>query len=154
MSDPTGPSSRTSTDLPAPPDEVWETLTSPEGVEEWLGDGSTLTPVEGSELDVADVETGVRRHGRVEEAVPSRRLGFVWWPASDDPDAGSASRVAIELAPHGDGTRFVVTETPLSPVAGTHRALACLDAAWTWRSAWVELSILGARHAGSLTVRC
>ena len=47
--------SRTDTTLAADPDEVWEVLTSPEGVEGWLGEGSTLPPAEGADLDVADV---------------------------------------------------------------------------------------------------
>lgn len=134
---------RTTTELPADADLVWEALTSPDGVESWLGEGSRLEPREGTDLDVADVETGVRRVGRVDEVDPGRRLGFVWWPDGDDPSAGH--RVDVVLTPHGGGTTLTVTETPLS-------ALACLAAptsaeAWTWRSAAMELALLAPRLA-------
>ncbi len=150
-----GPS-RTDATLPADPDEVWEVLTSAEGVEGWLGEGSTLPPVEGADLDVADVETGVRRLGRVERVEPGRRLGFVWWPADrDDADrdgdgrGGSASRVEVVLSPVDDGTRLVITETPLGPTS----ASASVAGLWAWRSAAVELHVARTLGAG-LVVLC
>ena len=129
----------TETELDASPDEVWEVLTDPEGVESWLGEGSTLEPVPGGNLDVADTETGVPKRGRVEHVEHSRRLTFTWWPADDESgEAGdAASTVNIELIPSGAGTRLTVTERPLTSL-GTADTSA---AAWSWRIVDVELAV-------------
>lgn len=145
------------TTLPATPDEVWEVLTDPEGVASWLGDGSDLTPVEGADLDVADVETGVRRLGRVETVEPGRRLGFVWWPAGDDHDDGTAgdraSRVDIVLRPDGDRTHLTITEVPTSAI-GTASASVDTARTWFWRAAGVELGLARRTTGSGLTLVC
>lgn len=134
--DPTAPAPTSRTELPATPAEVWEALTSPTGVEQWLGEGSELLPVEGAALDVADVETGIRKHGRVDDVEPGRRLGYVWWPADGDDPGTAATRVAIELVPHEGGTTLVVTETPHQPgraSASTSAVTPADSSAWCWR---------------------
>jgi uncharacterized protein YndB with AHSA1/START domain len=134
-------------------DEVWEVLTDPEGVESWLGEGSRLTPVEGADLDVADVETGIRRHGRVETVEPRRRLGFVWWPADDDgSDGTTATRVDIVLVPDGDTTHLAIRETP---VARPGAVVASVQAStWAWRTAGAELHLAARRMGSGLTLTC
>jgi uncharacterized protein YndB with AHSA1/START domain len=73
------------------PDEVWEALTDPELLAEWLGeDGQAL----------------------VEEAEPSERL-VLWLYEDDDP----GSRVELRLIAVPDGTRVTVTEAPVGPFA-------------------------------------
>src|SRR6476660_3251644 len=73
------------------PDEVWEALTDPELLAEWLGeDGQAL----------------------VEEAEPSERL-VLWLYEDDDP----GSRVELRLVAVPDGTRVTVTEAPVGPFA-------------------------------------
>ena len=75
----------------ASPDEVWEALTDPELLAEWLGeDGQAL----------------------VEEAEPSERL-VLWLYEDDDP----GSRVELRLVAVPDGTRVTVTEAPVGPFA-------------------------------------
>jgi uncharacterized protein YndB with AHSA1/START domain len=122
----------TTVDLDDPPAAVWDALTDPPGVEAWLGEGSTLVPVEGTPIDVADTETGTRRHGKVDEVEPERRLVFTWWPADGD-SVDSRSTVTIHLTPNGFGTRLVVTEQRLAA-----------QAAWRWRIASVELCLIAA----------
>jgi uncharacterized protein YndB with AHSA1/START domain len=144
--------------MPARPDEVWEVLTDPDGVASWLGDGSDLPPVEGADLDVADVETGVRRVGTVESVEPGRRLGFVWWPADsegrDDGAAGDrATRVEITLVPDGDHTHLTITEVPVSRTEAVTASVA--DAhAWAWRAAGAELGLLRRAIGSGLTLVC
>lgn len=141
--------------MPARPDEVWEVLTDPDGVASWLGDGSDLPPVEGADLDVADVETGVRRVGTVERVEPGRRLGFVWWPADrDDGAAGDrATRVEITLVPDGDHTRLRITEVPVSRTEAVTASIA--DAhSWAWRTAGAELGLLRRAIGSGLTLVC
>src|SRR5215218_7298308 len=73
------------------PDEVWEALTDPELLAEWLGD-------DGQAL--------------VEEAEPSERL-VLWLYEDDEP----GSRVELRLVAVPDGTRVTVTEAPVGPFA-------------------------------------
>ncbi len=77
--------------LPADPDEVWDALTDPELLAEWLGD-------EGEAV--------------VEEAAPAERL-VLWLVGDDDP----GSRVELRLIAVPDGTRVTVTEAPVGPFA-------------------------------------
>jgi uncharacterized protein YndB with AHSA1/START domain len=127
---------RTTTELDAPPDAVWEVLTDPAGVESWLGDGSTIDPVPGGDLTATDVETGVLKRGRVERSEPGRRLDYTWWPA-DPADDTPASTVSIELVPSGTGTRLTVTERPLAPLGTAHASITT----WRWRIAAIELAV-------------
>ena len=73
------------------PDEVWEALTDPELMAEWLG---------------------TEREAVLEEAERGERLVFWWWE-EDEP----GSRVELRLVAVPDGTRVTVTEAPVGPFA-------------------------------------
>src|SRR3954453_12951844 len=73
------------------PDEVWEALTDPELLAEWLGDDGQAI---------------------VEEAQPAERL-VLWLYDEDDP----GSRVELRLVAVPAGTRVTVTEAPGGPLA-------------------------------------
>jgi uncharacterized protein YndB with AHSA1/START domain len=73
------------------PDEVWEALTDPELMAEWLGS---------------------EREAVLEEAERAERLVFWWWE-EDEP----GSRVELRLVAVPDGTRVTVTEAPVGPFA-------------------------------------
>jgi uncharacterized protein YndB with AHSA1/START domain len=138
----------TTTELDATPDEVWDALTDTDGAAAWLGEGTVLEPLEGGSIDTPDPESGVARTGRVDEALPGRRLAFTWWPS--DPDSPvPASTVTIELLPIGTSTRLVVTERPLTTAP---QARASVDTSWTWRVAAVEVGIW-CRTASTLRAR-
>jgi uncharacterized protein YndB with AHSA1/START domain len=77
--------------IPGDPDEVWEALTDPELLAEWMGDD---------------------REAVVEEAEWPERLVFWWW---EDDEPGS--RVELRLVAVPDGTRVTVTEAPVGPFA-------------------------------------
>jgi uncharacterized protein YndB with AHSA1/START domain len=73
------------------PDEVWEALTDPELLAEWLGeDGRAI----------------------VEEAEPAERL-VLWLYEDGDP----GSRVELRLVAVPAGTRVTVTDAPVGPLA-------------------------------------
>jgi uncharacterized protein YndB with AHSA1/START domain len=74
------------------PDEVWEALTDPELLAEWLGDDGQAI---------------------VEEAEPSERL--VLWLSEEADEPGS--RVELRLVAVPDGTRVTVTDAPVGPFA-------------------------------------
>jgi uncharacterized protein YndB with AHSA1/START domain len=89
--------------LPAPPEEVWESLAEPE----WLGEDARI------ELRPdGDVRAG-ERTGFVEEAEEASRLVF-WWSAPGE----DATRVELDLEEDGDDTIVRVVES---------RPLAMLD---------------------------
>jgi uncharacterized protein YndB with AHSA1/START domain len=95
--------------LPAPPEAVWEALTDPEWLREWLADEAVLQLRPGGD---ARFRIGQEtRTGWVEEATPpadgaAGRLAF-WWEQDGEP----ASRVALELIRTDDGTRLRVVES-------------------------------------------
>jgi uncharacterized protein YndB with AHSA1/START domain len=130
--------------LPAAPIEVWQALTDPAWLTEWLADEVELELWPGGEARFR-VGDDVRI-GWVEEVSPPRagdesdpgtgRLTF-WWAADPEP----ASRVEIELQPLPDGTtRLRLVEArpleilelvgiPLSGPGGAHYGPALLAAA-------------------------
>jgi uncharacterized protein YndB with AHSA1/START domain len=101
--------------LPAPPDVVWESLTSPEHLSTWLGSGVELDPRQGGVLRLeAD---GAVRFGVVEAARPAEYLAFRWRPVVPGLDGsvpGPGTRVEFVLEPKDGGTYLRVVETLLS----------------------------------------
>jgi hypothetical protein len=77
--------------IPGAPDEVWEALTDPELLAEWMGED---------------------REAVVEEAEWAERLVFWWWEGGEP-----GSRVELRLVAVPDGTRVTVTEAPVGPFA-------------------------------------
>jgi uncharacterized protein YndB with AHSA1/START domain len=112
-------------ELPAPSDEVWEALTDPERLAEWLADEVSLDLRPGGDASFRDGDT--LRRGWVEEVSPPEgpaggepgvaRLAF-WWASDNEP----ATRVELTLEPAPGGTRLRVVET---------RPLELLDAIGT-----------------------
>ena len=95
--------------LPASPEAVWEALTDPDWLREWLADDAELQLRPGGDARFRIGED--TRTGWVEEATPpadgtAGRLAF-WWEQEGEP----ASRVALELTPADDGTRLRVVES-------------------------------------------
>lgn len=101
--------------LPAEPDEVWSTLTTPEELSSWLGEVVELEAEPGGSLVVREGEGAVRR-GMVEAAEPGRILSFRWRRlagAGVSLEVGGASRVTFVLEADPAGTRLTVTEEPV-----------------------------------------
>lgn len=86
--------------LPAPPEEVWESLTEPA----WLGPDASI------ELQPAGEVRAGERSGFVEEAEEPHRLVFWWSRPGED-----ATRVAIELEEEdGETVVRVAEDRPLA----------------------------------------
>ena len=101
--------------LPAEPDEVWATLTTPEELSAWLGEVVALELEPGGSLVVRENE-GATRRGVVEAADPGRILSFRWRRlagAGISLEVGGASRVTFVLEADPAGTRLTVTEEPV-----------------------------------------
>jgi uncharacterized protein YndB with AHSA1/START domain len=84
--------------IPAPPDQVWQLMTSPPGAAALLGDGAVL----GGKGETWRASSGP--HGVVRSYHPLEQLRVSW---HDDDDA-PASLVEMDLRPSGDGTELVV----------------------------------------------
>jgi uncharacterized protein YndB with AHSA1/START domain len=124
-----------SIDLDQPVDEVWRSITEPDRLARWMGEGSTIEPWPSGELRLTDVATGVPKRGRVGSVVPERSIEFVWWPESD-PD--SSGHVSFTLTPLEPGTRITVVEsTAGAPAPGRIFALA---AGGAWRLALLSMA--------------
>jgi uncharacterized protein YndB with AHSA1/START domain len=95
--------------LPVSPEAVWEALTNPDWLREWLADEAELQLRPGGDARFRVGEE--TRTGWVEEATPpadgaAGRLAF-WWEQEGEP----ASRVELELTSADDGTRLRVVES-------------------------------------------
>jgi uncharacterized protein YndB with AHSA1/START domain len=97
--------------LDAPPEEVWDALTDPSLLAEWLADEVELDARGGGEI-VCRYESGEERRGEVELVEEAERLAFRWWR-----EEGGPSRVELALDAVAGGTRLTVTETRLDPAA-------------------------------------
>lgn len=100
--------------LPAEPDVVWATLTTPAELSAWLGEVVELELEPGGSLVVR--EGGSTRRGVVEAAEPGRILSFRWRRlagAGVSLEVGGASRVTFVLESDPVGTRLTVTEEPV-----------------------------------------
>jgi uncharacterized protein YndB with AHSA1/START domain len=113
-----------SIDLDAATDVVWEAVADPDQRASWLDDEDATSRV--LRIDAVD-------HGR--------SLTWTWW---EPEDAGSASRVEIELIELATGgTRLVVTEQPvLRGGAGLRAQASAAAAAWDRRLLGLELLLL------------
>lgn len=93
-------------EIPCGVEEAWEHVIDPS----WLGDEGQMDAVVGAQGWVrSDGET---RFLVVEEVEETRRLAFRWASFRDEP-----SRVEIELEPLREGTRVVISESPLAAKA-------------------------------------
>jgi len=96
--------------LPAEPEEVWEALTSPERLAEWLANDVELDVTPGGD-GVFRWESGEVRRAVVETVEVGRRLTMRWW---DEEAPTETTTVAIAVEEVEQGTRVVVTESPAS----------------------------------------
>ena len=87
--------------FPAPPDEVWEALTDPEQLEEWVANDVELDP-RGGGSGVFRWDNGEERRATVVVAEPTERLVLDW------DDEGS---VELTLEEVEEGTRLHVRES-------------------------------------------
>lgn len=104
--------------LPASPGEVWEALTDPEQLEQWFANDVELD-LEPGGAGAFRWDDGDVRLATVVEVDEGRRLSFRW----TDGDGSDEALVELELEEAGEGTRVLVTETPVAPES---------SAGWAW----------------------
>ena len=96
--------------LPADREEVWQALTEPVLVEQWLAEEVEIDLREGGEIRLR-YEGGEERRGTVEEVIEEERLR-IRWRRESRPE----THVDFVLADAGAGTRLVVVESVRAPV--------------------------------------
>ncbi len=93
--------------IAAPPDQVWQLMTSPHGAAALLGDGAVL----GGKGEPWRTAQGP--HGVVRSYHPLEQLRVSWHADDDAP----ASLVEMDLRPDGDGTEIVVRHERVADAA-------------------------------------
>ena len=101
--------------IDAPPEIVFQVVSSPEHVREWWPDEARYEPVPGSvgELVFGDPEAGGKAASiTVVDVRPPRTFSFRWThPAGEVAEESNSLLVTFELAPSGGGTLLRMTET-------------------------------------------
>ena len=107
-------------DVDAPIADVWEAVTDPDALADWLGAGVDLDVRVAGTGRVVDHD-GTVRQVLVTDVEPGQRLAWHWW--SDD---GELSSVELTLEPLVDATRVRVVEVLLPATGGSLQASARL----------------------------
>jgi uncharacterized protein YndB with AHSA1/START domain/predicted nucleic acid-binding Zn-ribbon protein len=128
--------------LPAPIERVWQHLTAPDCLPQWLAAGSIEQRFGGKvdlNFDANEMperkETGI--HGRVTFIEPLRTLAFSWI----DPSSKLESNVSFQVSTEGDQTSLVLTHSQV-PADRMHEFLA------SWHT---HLDILKARLTDAIS---
>lgn len=109
---------RTSIDIDAPPETIFEFLVTDSGMTTWMGQWASLDAVPGGEFAV-DIG-GYPARGSFLEVDPPRRVMFSWGFAGHPTLPAGSSTVSFELTAIDAGTRVEVvhTDLPEGDVAG------------------------------------
>lgn len=95
-----------------PPQEVWEYLTKPELLEQWLGK-MDLKPVVGHKFELATKAGGFTKC-EVTEVIPFTRLSYSWQYPSFKNKKTFDSRVVWTLTPTKEGTELQLVHNGFS----------------------------------------
>ena len=102
---------RSSIDIDALPEVVFEFLVTDTGMTSWMGQWASLDPVPGGRFAV-DI-AGYPARGMFLEVDPPRRVTVSWGFAGNDTLPPGASTVSFDLTPIGAGTRVEIVHTDL-----------------------------------------
>jgi uncharacterized protein YndB with AHSA1/START domain len=103
--------------IAAPPELVWSFWVVPERIVRWMGRTATFDSTPGGTVRI-DYGGGHVMRGEVLELDPPRRLVFTWgWEDPAEAVRPGGSRVEVDLAPEGDGTRLRLRHSGLPDAA-------------------------------------
>lgn len=102
---------RTSVDIDAAPEVVFEFLVTDTGMTSWMGQWASLDPVPGGQFAV-DI-AGYPARGMFLEVDPPRRVAVSWGFVGNDSLPPGSSTVSFDLTAIGAGTRVEVVHTDL-----------------------------------------
>jgi uncharacterized protein YndB with AHSA1/START domain len=132
MTDLTIPPISCRTYIAAPPERVYDTLTTGAGWDAWFTAGTTVDPRTGGQVQLRWQDFGVERYtatagGPVLAAERPRQLVFQWTPGD------STTTITLDLQPLGPGTIVHVTET--GHTASPRDLAALVECAGGWGEA-------------------
>lgn len=119
----TGAAVEVETRIAASPEIVFEFLTDPDKMIQWMGRAADLDPRPGGRFR-CDINGRDVASGEYVELDPPRRAVFTWgWEAADSLTAPGSSTVEVVLEADGDGTRLRLAhrDLPSAEVAEKHR---------------------------------
>lgn len=115
--------------VPVDAECLWRALTEEQKVSSWFGASVRWDLRPGGAARFVE-ESGVVRHGIIEEVRTNGFLRFRWWEEGDN--RTRTSEVSYELEPVEGGTQLRITEAPVR-TASAGPAQASASSAW---SAW------------------
>ena len=96
--------------IAAPPEVVWELVSSPDRWTTWQGVEAEISPEPGGPHRV-NIRGDGFASGRVVEVVPNRRISYTWgFEAPGHPLPAGSTLVVIDLTPQSDGTLLRLTQ--------------------------------------------
>ena len=104
---------RTSIDIHATPEQVFDYFTQPELLVKWMGDFARLQAVDGGIFSV-DIN-GVLIRGHFIRVERPRRLEIAWGEAGNDAMPPGATRLCVTFEARGDMTRIELEHSGLVP---------------------------------------
>jgi uncharacterized protein YndB with AHSA1/START domain len=113
----------------APPEKVWEALTSPAATQQyWAGRNIVSAWKPGASIQMLKPDGTVDWEGEIITANPPRLLSYTFLVPLVEPGATEPpSSVRIELAPDREGTRLTLTHEGFGPES---RVCECVRAGW------------------------
>jgi uncharacterized protein YndB with AHSA1/START domain len=112
---------RTSIDIEAAPDDVFDYFVNPELLVRWMGDAARLEARDGGLFSV-DINGVLIRGNFVRVERPSL-LEVAWGEAGNDAMPPGSTRLVVRLRPHGRGTRVELEHTGLSAAEAKQHAV-------------------------------
>lgn len=101
--------------IAAPPEVVFEVISSPHYIQQWWSAETASTPVAGATGILYWAETGADAHQpapfTIVEVIPARRFSFRWIYDGDIGIAANSLLVTFDLAPAPGGTTVRFSET-------------------------------------------
>jgi uncharacterized protein YndB with AHSA1/START domain len=112
---------RTSIEIEAEPDQVFDHFVQPELLVRWMGDSARLEAHEGG-LFAVDIN-GVIIRGHFVRVDRPRLLEIAWGEAGNDAMPPGATRLVVRFTPRGSGTLVELEHRGLSAQEGQKHAL-------------------------------
>lgn len=112
---------RTSIDIAAAQEKVFDYFVRPELLVRWMGDYARLEASDGGTFSV-DIN-GVLIRGHFVRVDRPNLIEIAWGEAGNAAMPPGATRLVVTLAPHGDGTRLTLEHSGLVPAEAKKHAI-------------------------------
>jgi uncharacterized protein YndB with AHSA1/START domain len=112
---------RTSIDIAAPPEQVFDHFVRPDLLVRWMGDVARLEATAGG-LFAVDIN-GVIIRGHFVRVERPTLVEIAWGEAGNEAMPPGATRVVVRLAPHAGGTRVTLEHGGLPPAEARKHAV-------------------------------